>query len=41
MTVAPQLVIDLGGIHASQNGRYDLTAMKLDVGATFIVVSIS
>ena len=35
-----QLVIDLGGIHVSENGRLDLTPMKLDVGATFIVVRV-
>ncbi len=35
---APQLVIDLGGIHASENARYDLTPLNLGAGTTFTMV---
>ena len=34
----PQLAIDLGGIHASETARYDLTSLQLGVGTTFTIV---
>ena len=34
----PQLIIDLGGIHASENARHDLAPLNLRVGTTFTMV---
>ena len=38
LPVCAQLVIDLGGIHSSETGRYNLSALSLGVGTAFTIV---